>query len=85
MSATGGVTVPNSRAEARATAVAVRGNRLIVEFSDGGTRSLPLDRFPRLSEASARERENYQLIGDGTLIHWPDVDEDIDVRALRIG
>jgi hypothetical protein len=27
----------------------------------------------------------YQLIGEGTLIHWPDLDEDVDVPALLRG
>jgi uncharacterized protein DUF2442 len=66
----------------RAVKVAVRPDRLVVEFADGSANSWPLDHFPRLLEASPRERENYELIGGGTLIHWPDVDEDIDVPIL---
>lgn len=84
-SATGAITADRRVAvDARARAVAVRKDRLLVEFMDGRTIAVPLDRFPRLIEASPRERENYQLIGDGTLIYWPDVDEDIDVANLLV-
>jgi len=57
-------------------------NRLSIDLADGRTVTVPLDRFPRLIEASPRERKEFQLIGDGTLIHWPAVDEDIDVPNL---
>ncbi len=50
--------------------------------STSGEIRVPLDWFPRLIEASPRERRRYQLIGGGRLIHWPDVDEDIDVPNL---
>jgi hypothetical protein len=60
----------------------VRTDQLVVEFVDGRMLAVPLDRFPRLVEASSRERANFVLIGGGTVIHWPDVDEDIDVAGL---
>lgn len=81
----GGVTVPSSDSEPRANSIAVREDSLIVDFADGRMLSVPLERFPRLVAASTCERQNYELIGDGTLVHWPGVDEDIDVRKLLIG
>jgi hypothetical protein len=68
--------------DVNATAVSVAGDRLVVTLSDGRVIIVPLGWFPRLIEASPRERRNYQLIGNGTLIHWPDVDEDVDVPNL---
>jgi hypothetical protein len=81
---TGAVTAALARADPRAKAVAVRADRLVVEFVDGRTLWVPLDRFPRLVHASPKERDNFQLFGDGSLIHWPDVDEDIDVPNLLL-
>ena len=82
-SATGGSTAdPVEPSEARARAIAVREDQLVVEFVDGRMLAVPLARFPRLIEASPRERKNFELIGGGTVIHWPDVDEDIDVPNL---
>ena len=80
---TGGSTVARpSASSVRAVRVDVEGNHLVVALADGRSVVVPLDWFPRLIEASPRERGRYQLIGDGTLIHWPDVDEDIDVPNL---
>jgi Protein of unknown function (DUF2442) len=68
---------PNTAALAQALA-----GRPRVLLTDGRKISVPLQWFPRLIEASPRERRKYELIGDGTLIHWPAVDEDIDVPNL---
>jgi hypothetical protein len=68
--------------QVRAETVTVKGRRLIVTLRDGREVAVPLDWFPRLRDASVRERHNYELIGEGELIHWPDVDEDIDVPNL---
>jgi Protein of unknown function (DUF2442) len=32
-----------------------------------------------------KERKNWQLIGKGEGIHWPDLDEDVSVRNLLLG
>jgi hypothetical protein len=82
-SVVGGVIAPRPRpSEARAVDVRVAKGKLSVDLADGRTLTMPLERFPRLIEASPRERREFQLIGGGTLIHWPAVDEDIDVPNL---
>lgn len=53
-----------------------------VRLMDSRVISVPLDWFPRLKKASPAERENCRLIGGGIGIHWPDLDEDISVKAL---
>lgn len=58
---------------------------LIVELVDGRTISAPLAWFPRLSNASQQQRDNWQLLGDGEGIHWPDVDEDLSINGLLVG
>ena len=58
---------------------------IIVELADGRTISAPLVWFPRLSKASKEQLENWQLLGDGEGIHWPDIDEDLSVVGLLIG
>jgi len=83
LSLTGGVIAPRPEpGDFRARLVAVSPRSLYVELVDGRSLSVPLEWFPRLIEASPRERAEYQLVGDGTLIHWPAVDEDIDVANL---
>jgi hypothetical protein len=51
-------------------------------LSDGYERSAPLAWFSRLRDATVQERGNWRLIGTGHGLHWPDIDEDISVRAL---
>jgi len=58
---------------------------IIVELLDGRTVSAPLVWFPRLSQASVEQLENWELLGDGEGIHWPDLDEDLSVAGLLAG
>jgi hypothetical protein len=65
--------------------VAVTEAALIVDLIDGRTISVPLAWFPRLSHGTAQERNNWQLIGKGEGIHWPELDEDISIENLLLG
>jgi len=67
---------------ALATSVAVTADSLIVELADGRTISVPLVWFPRLLKAEPTARNQWELIGDGHGIRWPDLDEDIGVADL---
>jgi len=58
---------------------------IIVELLDGRTVSAPLVWFPRLSRANVEQLENWELLGDGEGIHWPDLDEDLSVAGLLAG
>ena len=55
---------------------------LHVVLADGREISAPLQWFPRLLRATPEQRAQWQLIGDGIGIHWPLVDEDIEVESL---
>lgn len=69
----------------RATAVQVTEDELRVELADGRTVTAPLVWFPRLLGADDAQRANWELLGDGEGIHWPDVDEDLSVAGLLRG
>lgn len=60
-------------------------DRLVVELEDGRSISLPLSWYPRLLHGTPEERNNYQLIGGGSGIHWPELDEDLSVEDLLAG
>jgi len=68
-----------------ATEVKVSEDELTVRLADGRTISVPLVWFPRLLHATKAQRANFELIGEGDGIHWPDVDEDISVAGLLRG
>jgi hypothetical protein len=70
---------------ALATRVEVSRDTLSVELADGRTIAVPLAWYPRLTHATARERDAWRLIGGGGGIHWPAIDEDISVANLLAG
>ncbi len=70
---------------ARAQDVTVTEDTLTVELSDGRSISVPLAWFPRLVHGTPEERAKWRLIGQGTGIHWPALDEDISVENLLAG
>ncbi|MBD3331392.1 DUF2442 domain-containing protein [candidate division GN15 bacterium] len=76
---------PVTELEPRAAAVRATDDEVQVDLVDGRRLAVPLVWFPRLLHASDAQRGNFELIGDGEGIHWPDVDEDISVRGLLIG
>ncbi len=70
------------RIEALAIDVSFTGAALHVVLADGREISTPLQWFPRLLHATPEQRSQWELIGDGIGIHWPPVDEDIEVETL---
>ena len=71
--------------ESRIKRVTVTDDLITAELLDGRIISVPLAWSWRLSEATPAQRANYELIGGGLGIHWPDVDEDISVRGMLHG
>ena len=69
----------------RAVQVACSEAELTVDLSDGRRIAVPIVWFPRLAEATAKQRNVWKFLGNGTGIHWPLVDEDISVAALLAG
>lgn len=79
------MTTSGPNVDPRAIQVSVNEDELSVELADGRRVSVPLAWFPRLLHANADQRSNWQLLGDGQGIHWPDVDEDLSVEGLLRG
>ena len=71
--------------EPRARSVVVTEESLTVDLTDGRTIIVPLVWFPRLWHGTAEERSEFEIFGDGTYIHWPDLDEDLTVAGLLAG
>ncbi len=69
-------------AEALAVEVSCSNDALSVTLSDGRVVSVPPVWFPRLAEATSRERSDWELMGGGIGIHWEAIDEDISVESL---
>ena len=71
--------------EARAQAVRVTEDALVVGLVDGRVISVPLVWYPRLWYGTPEERANVVLLGEGTILHWPDLDEDLSVEGIVLG
>ena len=70
---------------ASAQKVTVSDDSLTVDLVDGRTIIVPLVWYPRLWYGTPEERERFEIIGEGTLIHWPDLDEDLSISGLLAG
>ena len=56
-----------------------------VDLADGRRLGVPLAYFPRLLHANPGQRNDYQMSGKGTGLHWEELDEDISVEGLLLG
>lgn len=72
-------------ADARVKNVTVTDDLITFHLVDGRVISVPLVWSWRLSEATTAQRDNYEIIGDGQGVHWPDVDEDLSVEGMFNG
>ena len=71
--------------EPAATAVTMADEKLAIDLDDGRRLVVPLAWYPRLLHASATEQQNWQLLGNGYAIEWPDLDAHIGVEGLLAG
>jgi len=78
-------TLANETQLARAQNVSISDDSLTVDMVDGRSLSVPLAWYPRLLHGSAKERNRWELIGNGEGIHWPELDEDVSVEGLLLG
>jgi hypothetical protein len=65
--------------------VTVTEHELAVALTDGRTIVVPVAWYPRLVNATAEQRSNWELAGAGYGIHWPDIDEDVSTEGLLHG
>jgi Protein of unknown function (DUF2442) len=56
---------------------------LTVTLKDGRRITTPLWWYPRLLEATPKQRAHYELSPFG--VHWPDLDEDLSVAGMLRG
>ena len=67
----------------RPRAVEFTASELVVTLQDGRKIATPLDRYPRLKQASPQQRANFEIMPMG--IHWPELDEDLGVLGMLKG
>ena len=65
--------------------IIVTQDAITAQLMDGRSISVPLAWSWRLSEATPEQRANWEIIGDGDGVHWPDIDEDISAEGMLYG
>jgi len=73
------------RRDVRITEAQVTDDAITATLADGRIISVPLTWSWRLCEATDTQRQNFQLIGQGVGIHWPEIDEDISAEGMLYG
>ena len=73
------------KTEVRIRDIEVTEDTIVARLTDGRTISVPVVWSWRLAEATPEQRANYEIIGDGHGVHWPDIDEDISVEGMLRG
>jgi uncharacterized protein DUF2442 len=74
-----------TNADERVGGVRFTEDELCVTLMDGRTISVPLAWYPRLLNATKKQRTNWQISAAGYGIHWPEVDEDLSTEGLLRG
>jgi hypothetical protein len=71
--------------EPRIISLKVTKDNIIAQLADGRTVSVPLAWSWRLSEATPKQRNNFEIMRNGQGVHWPDLDEDISAAGMLGG
>jgi len=73
------------KVEIRIKDIEVTEDKITAYLTDGRIISVPLVWSWRLAEATPEQRANYEIIGDGHGVHWPEIDEDISAEGMLYG
>jgi hypothetical protein len=71
--------------EVRIKDITITEDTITAQLMDGRTISVPLAWSWRLSEATPKQRANWEIVGDGLGVHWPEIDEDISAEGMLYG
>ena len=71
--------------EVRISSISVTDEAIVARLADGRIVSVPLGWSWRLKDATPKQRANWEIIGDGQGVRWPDVDEDLSVEGILRG
>jgi hypothetical protein len=74
-----------AQTDPRISSVEVTDEEIVATLVDGRRISVPLAWSWRLPDATAEQRNHYELIGCGEGVHWPDIDEDISAKGMLFG
>ena len=71
--------------DARAAGLIIGNDVFTVCLLDGRQIVVPFHSFPRLDVATPQERAHFEVYAKGRMLHWPEIDEDIEVQHIAEG
>ncbi len=71
--------------DARAQAIEVQEDTILLNLVDGRTMTVPIVWYPRLWYGTKAERAHFELLDEGRYVHWPDLDEDLSIEGMVAG
>jgi hypothetical protein len=71
--------------DVRAAGIVIGGEVFTVRLSDGREISVPYRSFPRLDAATCEQRLHFEVCAGGRMLHWAEIDEDIEVKHIVEG
>lgn len=57
-------------------------NKMLIFLNTNHILILPLSQYKKLKKASAKDLQKFELIANGTGIHWPKIDEDLSLKGF---
>src|SRR5665647_767198 len=57
-------------------------DKILIHLTNNHTFVVPTSLYKGLRNASAKKLKHFELIGSGTGIHWPDLDEDLSLKGF---
>ena len=54
-------------------------------LADGRRIAVPYRCYPRLEKANRMQRSHFEVYAGGKMLHWPEIDEDIEVQHIVEG
>ena len=65
-----------------AEGIHIGAEEFIVFLADSECLHIPYAAFPLLAKATPEQRHNVEIYANGKMLHWPNIDEDIEIRHL---
>ena len=72
-------------ADERVKFISFSPDHIRVDLADGRSISVPLAWYPRLLRATPAQRSQWEVLGGGFVMRWPEIDEDLEVSGLLAG
>ena len=77
--------IENKNKTVRAIGLIIGNMDFTVCLTDRRKIIVPYSCYPLLSNANMKQRTHFEVCADGRMLHWPDLDEDIEVQHIIDG